>query len=137
MTTLHKISVAAAIDLLKAGSSLENKIIADLDSAKISAIDALLLAEHGIVLPDANVVYDDTAVVADPDFEGVKWGKALPFGGLKRQLEEEALTESVTIRLQVKNDDMKVWMQANRLKLDQVVTKLLEDLYQTERLLHD
>jgi hypothetical protein len=97
-------------------------------------VDALLLAEHGFVVPDGNMVYDDRDIQYDPDFDDVEWGAPVPFQKWQQELLE---TEEILVKVQVKNAGMKEWVNSNRTKLDEVVRKLLEDLYQTERLLKE
>jgi hypothetical protein len=46
------------IQVLKSGDNLDQVIIADLNTSKVSMIDALLLAKNGFVVPDGNIVYD-------------------------------------------------------------------------------
>ena len=84
------ITVAEAIVLLRSGAQLGNRVISDLTSSKVKAMDALLLAEHGIVVPDGNIVYDDSDIQYDPDFDEVEWGKPFSFQEKKEQLEKMA-----------------------------------------------
>ncbi|MFZ2898938.1 MAG: hypothetical protein WA004_09965 [Saprospiraceae bacterium] len=51
-------------------------------------MDALLLAENGIVVPDGNIVYDDSDIQYDPDFDDVEWGKPFSFQEKREQLEK-------------------------------------------------
>ena len=98
-------------------------------------MDALLLAENGLLVPDGNIVYDDADISYDPEFDEVDWGKPRSFKHEKKQGEERPESEELVVRVHIKNDDMKEWLSLNREKLDQVIGKLLEDLYLTERLL--
>ena len=137
MTMENKISVKKAIDILKSGGDISNNIISNLETSKIKAMDALLLAENGFVVPDGNIIYNDNAIKYDPDFDEIDWGKSTPFKHQKKQLEELSTTEELVVKLQIKNDEMKEWLSINRKKLDQIINKLLEDLYNTERMLKD
>jgi hypothetical protein len=137
MTTEHTITVAEAIALLRSGAQLGNRVISDLATSRIKAMDALLLAEHGIVVPDGNIVYDDRDIQYDPDFDEMEWGKPFSFQEKKEQLEKIASGEELVVRLQIKDDRMKEWLDNNRTKLDLIINKLLEDFYKTEQLLKE
>lgn len=132
MTANHSISVQEAIDILRSGKDLDKIILSDLGNTPVKVIDALLLAENGFVVPDGNIVYDDKDIQYDPDFDEVEWGAPIPFRQFKAELSE---TEELMVKVQVKNEGMKEWLRSNRTKLDKIVSKLLEDLYQTEQLL--
>ena len=79
MTMNKKIGIHAAIDLLKSGGNIDKVIISDLTTSKVKAMDALLLAENGCLVPDGNIVYDDDQIQYDSDFDDVTWGKPVPF----------------------------------------------------------
>lgn len=134
MTANHKISVQAAIDIIKSGGTVGANTLSDVETTQVKAMDALLLAENGFVVPDGNIIYNDSDIQYDPDFDEVEWGVPVPFRQLKKELSE---IEEVVVKVRVKNEGMKEWVSSNRKKLDEVVSKLLEDLYQTERLLKD
>lgn len=83
MTTTKKIASHAAINLLKSGRTLEDVVIADLESSKIKVMDALLLAKNGYVVPDGSIVYDDDDIAYDPDFDEEEWQKPISFSQFK------------------------------------------------------
>ena len=132
MTTGDKVSVEQAISILKAGGDLSKTIISDLGASKVKAMDALLLAENGFIVPDGNIVYEDSDIEYDPDFDEVDWGRPVPFAQKKKELEELPAVEELLIRLQVKNEEMKGWLNKNREHLDQIISKLLEDHIEQE-----
>lgn len=76
MTTNKTLDVQAAIDLLKSGGSIENRVISDVATSKVKALDAMLLAKNGCLVPDGNIVYDDESIQFDPDFDEVTWEKS-------------------------------------------------------------
>lgn len=135
MTTDNKISVETAIDILKSGKDLGGRIISNLETSKVSAMDALLLAENGFVVPDINVIYKDSDIEYDPDFDEVDWGKPVPFNQNKKRQKTPSVVEELVVRLSIENAGMKEWLEANRKKLDPLILKLLKDLYETEKLL--
>ena len=136
MTPGNKISVQNAIDILRAGGNLGESTISNLDTSRVKAMDALLLAKNGFIVPDGNIFYDDKDIKYDPDFDEVEWGKPVPFKQVKNSLAAGIpAEEELIVRVRIKDDEMKKWLKTNRKKLDLVINKLLEDLYKTERLL--
>ena len=139
MTAKNKITVEEAIALLRSGGDLSRRVITNLDVSKVKAIDALLLAESGLVVPDGNIVYDDNDIRYDPDFDDIDWGEPTPFRKGKEQFssgttEKESKVEELAVKVFVKNDAMREWIAVNRKKLDVLISKLLEDLYKTEEI---
>lgn len=70
MTTNKTLDVQAAIDLLKSGGSIENRVISDVATSKVKALDAMLLAKNGCLVPDGNIVYDDESILHNPEQTG-------------------------------------------------------------------
>jgi hypothetical protein len=67
MTKLLK--TTEALDLLHQGQSLEDVELLDLETQELGFRDALLLTENGFVVPAENIVYQDSDIQDDPDFE--------------------------------------------------------------------
>lgn len=130
-----KISVVKAIEILRSGGDLGANTISDLETSKIKAMDALILAENGFVVPDGNIVYQDSDVQYDPEFDDVDWDEPIAFHSMKNRTEEAQAVEELVVTVQIKNEGIRSWIHANRNKIDLVVGKLLEDLYRTEKLL--
>jgi hypothetical protein len=86
MTTNKTLDVQAAIDLLKSGGSIEQMVISDLATSKVEAIDAMLLAKNGCLVPDGNIFYDDDNIQYDSDFDEVNWSGPVPFKQMKESL---------------------------------------------------
>lgn len=132
-----KIDVNSAIDLLKSGGNLDQTIITDLVTAKVKMPDALLLARNGYVIPEDNVVYDDSQIQYDPDFDDVTWGKPVPFKKLKQSLEAgDQLAEAVEliVKLQIKSTDVKEWLTKNEGQINIMISGLLESMYKADKL---
>lgn len=131
-----EMNVDSAIELLKSGGSLDQIIIADLETSKVRVMDALLLAQNGCVVPDGNIVYDDDQIQYDPDFDDVTWGKPVSFKKLRQSWEtDEASTDATdfVIKLQVKNADMKQWLAKNEDQINSVVEEFIENMYQADK----
>jgi hypothetical protein len=70
-----KVKVEQAIEMARNHESLEGLVIENLSDTQVRAIDALALAEHGILIPEQNIYYDDKDITYDPDFDDVAWSK--------------------------------------------------------------
>ena len=70
-----KLKIEQAIELARKDKSLEGVIIEDLKETQVRAVDALILAEYGIVIPEQNIYYSDEDIAYDPDFDDVKWSE--------------------------------------------------------------
>lgn len=132
----NSISTKAAIKALRSGKSLNNKTLSDLGSSVVDVIDALLLAEHGFLVPEGNIVYDDSKIAYDPDFDDADWGEPISVKEPAANLEKSkvAKDEKLVIELSI-NPELKSWIDANDIQLEIVIRKLLTDLYKTEKLL--
>ncbi len=139
MTTNKAVDVHAALDLLKSGGSIAEMIISDLSTSKVKAMDAMLLAENGCLVPDGNIIYDDDNIQHDSDFDEVTWGKPMPFKQMKESLssgtdKQSPETTELVVKLQIRSTDMKHWLAQNREQLNLVINDLVESLYKAERL---
>lgn len=70
-----KVKVEQAIAMARNNESLKGLVIEDLRDTQVRAVDALALAEHGIVLPEQNIYYNDEDIAYGPDFDEVDWSK--------------------------------------------------------------
>lgn len=128
-----------ALDLLHQGHNLADVVLLDLETQKLGFRDALLLTENGFVVPAGNIVYQDSAIQYDPDFDDTAWkgeyGKLSDFLASKG-LATEPIQESVNIAITSQDKAVQEWLQQNLEKLERVVNKLVLDLYYTEQMLH-
>ncbi|MCB9081886.1 MAG: hypothetical protein H6555_09270 [Lewinellaceae bacterium] len=79
MATKGNITIETALARLRAGQSIAELTITGLDTTPLRMQDALLLAEHGVVVPSGNIRYDDADIAYDPEFDEVTWGDPVPF----------------------------------------------------------
>ena len=137
------ISTRAAIEAIKAGQSIQDKTLSDLGSVRVDVMDALLLAEHGFLVPEGNIVYDDSKIAYDPDFDEGEWGAPVSVRqrsdapdnpGKREDRSGSAKTEQLVVELSL-DQELKNWLEANDIQLAAILEKLLTDLYQTEKLL--
>ncbi len=64
--------VTEAIKMAKKGANLEGIIIENLEKASIKIVDVLLLAKHGLTVPEYTICYEDTPAY-DEDFDEIEW----------------------------------------------------------------
>jgi hypothetical protein len=132
-----KIDAHAALNLLKSGGTLEDVVIADLESSNIKVMDALLLAKNGYIVPDGSIVYDDDDIAYDPDFDEEEWGRPISFSQFKQTLlaeNERQETTDLVVKVHVQNLEMKQWLKENKEQLNLVVNGLIESMYRAEQL---
>jgi len=126
------------IDLIKQGSSIDDIVISDIEEKKLNFRDAILLVEHGFLIPKGNIVYSDSDIEYDPEFDEVNWQEN--YGDLSDLLKSEDLlekdTDTITIELTVEDKAVKEWLEQNTSKLKEIVNKLVVDLYHTDQRLH-
>lgn len=119
---------------------MANLIPADLNETRVSFRDAMLLVENGYGIQQENIRYDDTDIVADPDFDDVEWngdyqslGNVLAENGAAYVASQNP--ETITVELTIKDQNLREWLAGKSNNLENIVSKLLEDLYRTEKLL--
>ncbi len=77
------------IEQIKKGQSVENITITDLKETRLSFRDAVLLIEHGFLVPSENIIYRDADIAYDADFDEVEWK------GKYQNLQEYLMKEGV------------------------------------------
>ncbi|MBK7337553.1 MAG: hypothetical protein IPJ00_15950 [Saprospirales bacterium] len=127
------------IDLIKQGISVEDIVLSDIEEKRLSFRDALLLVEHGFLVSEKNMLYRDSDIAHDPEFDEVEWEGN--YTSLKDLLSLKGITkdeneEIITIELSVKDEAVKDWLNKNTDKLKDIVNKLVIDLYHTDQILH-
>lgn len=127
------------LDLIQQGSSVEDIVLSDIKEKRLSFRDALLLVENGFLVAKENILYQDSAVVYDAEFDEVEWEGN--YKSLKNLLSSKGITahkneETITIELSIKDEAVKDWYHENTAKMKDIVNKLVVDLYHTEKILH-
>ena len=127
------------LDLIKRGRSVEDIVLSDLAEKRLKFKEAMLLVEHGFIVSPENILYRDSDIAYDPDFDEVEWES--DYGNLREFLESKNLTnpadsDTITIELSIKDQGMREWLDKHESKLKEVVKKMVVDLYNTEQLLH-
>lgn len=54
------------------GKSLKGLVLEDIQDVQVNVRDALSLSRQGIVVPEANLFYDDNDIVYDEDIDGLE-----------------------------------------------------------------
>ena len=120
----HKISVSEALQKLEAGESVTDYSI-DFDRIKVEALDVMKLSKGGIVVPESAIYYNDDEIAYDEDFEG-DWVKVnTPANGSRTEVK-------ITL-----DNDVRQWVEANNVQLDQLIEKLLDGFYRTQKLVSE
>lgn len=120
----HKISVSEALQKLEAGESVTDYSI-DFDRIKVEALDVMKLSKGGIVVPESAIYYNDDEIAYDEDFEG-DWVKVnTPANGSRTEVK-------ITL-----DNDVRQWVEANNVQLDQLLEKLLDSFYKTQKLVSE
>jgi len=120
----HKISVSEALQKLEAGESVTDYSI-DFDRIKVEALDVMNLSKGGIVVPESAIYYNDDEIAYDEDFEG-DWVKVnTPANGSRTEVK-------ITL-----DNDVRQWVEANNVQLDQLIEKLLDGFYRAQKLVSE
>lgn len=126
----------------KNNESLEGLVIEDLGDTQVRAADALSLAEHGIVLPEQNIYYNDDDIAYDPDFDEVEWSKE----PLKMTCEEKiqlaekmekygANEEEISVKIRIKDHEVRQWLNEHSDKMGQILENFIVDIYKANQII--
>ncbi|PSR08577.1 MAG: hypothetical protein C7N36_21765 [Bacteroidetes bacterium] len=113
---MRKMNQIEALKRIKKGESIADFEIV-FNAEKVEALDALLLGENNILVPEDLIFYEDDEIdfsdnpdIADSDFESGR------------------LVESLSVKLKTR-EDISEWIKTNNVNLDVLATKLIEDFY--------
>ena len=125
MRMSNRISVEEALRLIAAGEYTTEMEVTFEGVDGIEALDAIALGEAGIEVPESLIYYDDDAIVADEAFDG-PW----------EQIDSDRAEEAKYLQLELKIDpEIRAWINSNRIDVNSLLKKLLEDTYRTAALL--
>ena len=120
-----KISVKEALRLISLGEFSTKMEVTFEGVEGIEAIDAVVLGEAGVDVPENLIFYDDTTIVDDEEFDG-------PWEKIDSDIEEEAKYLQIEIKI---NPEIRNWINSNHIDVNSLVKKLIEDAYRTSKLL--
>lgn len=136
---MSKVTIDTAIEMAKEGQSLKGVVIEDLNDVQVDALDVLLLSDHGIVVPEQNIYYDDDKITYDPEFDEVQWTKLPSDVTLEDQVEmtkrfNNSKKRSIQIELNV-DEETAEWANKNYDKLKGLLDKMVVELYNARTVL--
>ena len=139
-----KLKIEQAIELARKDKSLEGVIIEDLKETQVRAVDALILAEYGIVIPERNIYYSDDDIAYDPDFDDVKWSeKPLKMTWEeKMQLSEEMDKNNkkegeISVKVNISDQEVRQWVNENHDEMGQILGNFIVDIYKANKIIKE
>lgn len=70
---MKKMKTDEVLDLIKKGGKVEDIVLSDIEEKRLSFRDALLLVENGFLVSKENLLYKDSDIAYDAEFDEVKW----------------------------------------------------------------
>ena len=139
-----KLRIEQAIEMARKNKSLEGVIIEDLKETQVRAVDALILAEYGIVIPEQNIYYSDEDIAYDPDFDDVKWSEE-PLKMTweeKMQLSEEMDKNNkkegeISVKVNISDQEVRQWVNENHDKMGQILGNFIVDIYKANKIIKE
>lgn len=134
--TKMEVKTSEAIKMAKAGQSLKGVILHDIAKTQVSVRDALVLSREGIVVPEANVYYDDTTIVYDEDIDEVEWSEdfvKLSWEEKEALFSDETPVLPVSVNLLIEDANVKAWLAENRDNIGKALTQFVKNLYEVDR----
>ena len=137
-----KVKVEQAIEMARNNETLEGLVIEDLMDTQVRAVDALALAEHGIVLPEQNIYYNDDDIAYDPDFDEVEWSKE-PLKmtweekiQMSEKIEKNSLgEEEIAFVVKISDRQVRQWVKENNEKMGQILGNFIVDIYKANQII--
>jgi hypothetical protein len=139
---MMKVKVEQAIAMARNNESLKGLVIEDLMDTQVRAVDALALAEHGIVLPEQNIYYNNDDIAYDPDFDEVEWSKeSLKMTWeekiqLAEKIESNSLgDEEISVKVKITDGKVRQWAKENDEKMGQILGNFIIDIYKANQII--
>ncbi len=137
-----KMNIEEAIALARSNESLQGVAIEDLKDVQVKAVDALILAEHGIIVPEQNIYYDDADIAYDPDFDEIEWSQEpveLTWDEkvtLAKQSSGQAEdAEEISVRIKIHDEEVRKWIHDNQDKVGVILGSFVVDIYNATKLI--
>ena len=130
--------------MARKNKNLEGVAIEDLKETQVRAVDALVLAEYGIIIPEQNIYYSDDDISYDPDFDDVKWSEE-PLKMTweeKMQLSEEIdknnrKGEEISVKVNISDQEVRQWVNENYDKMGQILGNFIVDIYKANKIIKE
>ena len=132
---MMKVKTSDAIKMANEGKSLKDVVLEDINDVQVNVRDAMPLSREGIVIPEANIFYDDTDIAYDEEIDGLeKIGKLRKMSQEEKRafFEEEEEENEVSIKLRIPNNQMKSWIGKNSTRISDMLESILLSLYNAE-----
>ena len=134
MLKMMKVKTSEAIKMAKEGKSLKDVILEDINEVQVSVRDAMSLSREGIVVPEANMFYDDNEIAYDEEIDGLE-----RIGELRKMSweEKEAFLSGedeneIAVKIRIPNRRMKLWVDKNSTRISDMLGSILLSLYNAE-----
>ena len=129
-----KVKTSEAVKMANEGKSLKGIVLEDINDVQINVRDAMSLSRQGIVVPEANMFYDDDDIVFDEEIDGLE-----RFGELRKMTWEEKEAffageeeNEISIKIRIPNSRMKSWIEKNSNRIAGLLEPILLSLYNAE-----
>ena len=117
------------------GRSLKGIVLEDINDVQVNVRDAMSLSRQGIVVPEANMFYDDNGIEYDEEIDGLD-----RIGELRKMTWEEKEAffaeqeeeNEISIKIRIPNSKMKSWIDKNSNRISGVLEPILVSLYNAE-----
>lgn len=129
-----KVKTSEAIVMANEGKSLKNIVLEDINDVQVNVRDAMSLSRQGIVIPEANMFYDDNDIEYDEEIDGLQ-----RIGELRKMTWEEKEAffageeeNEISIKIRISNSRMKSWIEKNSSRIADLLEPILLSLYNAE-----
>lgn len=139
-----KVTIEQVIAMARKNDSLQGVIIKDLQETQVRAVDALLLAENGIVLPEQNIYYNDADIAYDAEFDAVEWSteplrmtweeKMQLSAEMDKNNKQEA---EVSVKLHIADKEVRQWVNKNQDKMGRILENFITDIYKANQIIKE
>ncbi len=138
-----KVKIQQAIEMAKNNKSLKGLVIENLNDTQVDVVDAMALARQGIVIPEANLYYDDEKIAYDPDFDDVEWSKQpikmtweQKFKLAESIAKNEVPDEEISVRIRVSDRKIHQWVSENFDKMGPILSNFIVDIYKANTIIN-
>ena len=119
------------------GKSLKGIVLEDINDVQVNVRDAMSLSRQGIVVPEANMFYDDNDIAYDEEIDGLeRIGELRKMSWAEKEAyfaeEEENNSDEVSIKILIPDSKMKSWLVKNSERIVAVLAPILLSLYNAE-----
>ena len=129
-----KVKTSEAVKMANEGKSLKGIVLEDINDVQVNVRDAMSLSRQGIVVPEANMFYDDNDIEYDEEIDRLE-----RIGELRKMTWEEKEAffaeeedDEIFIKIRISNSRMKSWIEKNSNRIADLLEPILLSLYNAE-----